>query len=325
MPMPKPTAQRILCLYTGGTIGCIATPQGLAPAKGVLQQPLAELIARLPPHSVELTLREYPEPLDSSSMQPKDWLRIAQDIHDEYNGFDGFIVLQGTDTLAWTAAALHWQLSHIAKPVVITGSQRPWFQADSDAQANVELALRAAVGQQAGVIVAFGGQLLPSYAVKKLDADADSAFAAPNWQGTWPSLSSEDYAFHPVNPNLNILPIKLFPGTEDWLAQSLSHHKIEGIAIETYGSGNPPNHTRLQTVLSHLAQQGTYFINCTQCICGEVRQGHYAAGDFMHQINALPAGRMSIEAATTWLYTTIKDDSTQDCLAKAWQSAQGVV
>lgn len=318
-------SHRILCLYTGGTIGCVPTAQGLAPATGVLQQPLQSLVAKLQPQAIELTLRDYPQLLDSSSMQPKDWLRIAQDIDDAYEEFDGFIVLHGTDTLAWTAAALHWQLAQIAKPVVITGSQRPWLQSGSDAQSNVELALRAATGEQAGVIVAFGGQLLPGYAVKKLDADADAAFAAPNWQGIWPSAPSENYRLQLVDPNLNILPIKLFPGTESWLAQSLANKNIEGIVMETYGSGNPPAYTPLKLALLHLAQQGTLIINCTQCIRGEVRQGHYAAGDFMHQINALPAGRMSIEAATTWLYTAIKADSTPDRLAKAWQSAQLVV
>jgi L-asparaginase len=325
MPTPKLAAQRILCLYTGGTIGCIPTTQGLAPAVGVLQEPLQKLLARLQLHQIELTLREYPQLLDSSSMQPKDWLRIAQDIHDNYHHFDGFIVLHGTDTLAWTAAALHWQLMQIAKPVVVTGSQRPWLESGSDATANVELAIRAATAQQAGILVAFGGQVLPGVFVKKLDADADAAFFAPNWQGTWPSAPTSNYFFQPVDPSLRILPIKLFPGTESWLVQSLANQTIDGIAMETYGSGNPPAHTYLQSTLLHLAEQGTTFINCTQCIRGEVRQGHYAAGDFMHQINALPAGKMSIEAATTWLYTAIKSDSTQDSLAKAWQSAQLVV
>ncbi|WP_051534753.1 asparaginase [Deefgea rivuli] len=324
MPAQNIAPQRILCLYTGGTIGCVPTAQGLAPMAGVLQEPIVELLASLP-NQVQLTLREYPQLLDSSSMQPKDWLRIAKDIDAEYDHFDGFIVLHGTDTLAWTAAALHWQLAHIAKPVVITGSQRPWLMPNSDAPANFELALHAACGKQAGVMVAFGGQLLPGFAVKKLDADADCAFAAPNWQEKWPAHPTEQYHFQPINPALNILAIKLFPGSEAWLAQSLNHQSFDGIAIEAYGSGNLPSNTQLESILTQLANQGTVFINCSQCIAGEVRQGHYAAGDFMQQINALPAGRMSIEAATTWLYTALTANSTQQMRAKAWQSAQLMV
>lgn len=322
--MPAHAPQRILCLYTGGTIGCVPTAQGLAPMTGVLQQPIAKLLAKqaTPP---QLTLREYPQLLDSSSMQPKDWLRIAKDIDADYDHFDGFIVLHGTDTLAWTAAALHWQLAHIAKPVVITGSQRPWLVSGSDAAANFELALHAACGKQAGVMVAFGGRLMPGVAAKKLDADADCAFAAPNWQGLWPVPPTEKYHFQPVNPALNILAIKLYPGSEAWLAQSLCQAKIEGIAIEAYGSGNLPGNTLLNTALKQLAQNGTSIINCSQCIAGEVRQGHYAAGDLMQQIKALPAGRMSIEAATTWLYTALTANSTQEMRAKAWQSAQLMV
>jgi L-asparaginase len=289
---------------------------------GVLQQPIAKLLARDQFAHIQLTLREYPQLLDSSSMQPRDWLRIAKDIDADYANFDGFIVLHGTDTLAWTAAALHWQLAHIAKPVVITGSQRPWLVGGSDAPANFELALHAACGEQAGVMVAFGGQLLPGVAAKKIDADADCAFAAPNWQGLWPVSPTAKYHFQPVNPTLNILAIKLYPGTESWLAQSLNQSVIEGIAIEAYGSGNLPSNTLLHTALQQLAQNGTSIINCSQCLAGEVRQGHYAAGDFMQQIKALPAGRMSIEAATTWLYTALKPNLTHDTLSKAWQSAQ---
>lgn len=325
MPTPKLAAHRIFCLYTGGTIGCIQTPNGLAPAQGVLQEPIQKLLASLSVPHIELVLREYSQPLDSSSMQPKDWLRIAQDIDTAYAQFDAFIVLHGTDTLAWTAAALFWQLANIDKPVIITGSQRPWFQSDSDAPANFQFALEAATGEQSGVMVAFGGQLLPAHAVKKLDADADIAFAAPNWQTDSHQPAKAKYQFHPVNPQLNILAIKLFPGCEDWLAQSLSQQHFEGIAVESYGSGNLPSNTHLQQVLLHLSKNGTTFINCTQCIRGVVKQGHYAAGDFMHQIKALPANKMTIEAATTWLYTAIKPDSTQDSLAKAWQSAQLVV
>lgn len=322
MPAQNIAPQRILCLYTGGTIGCIATPHGLAPAAGVLQQPIADLVAMAAAPQCQVVLREYPNLLDSSSMQPSDWLRIAQDIDANYADFDGFIVLHGTDTLAWTAAALHWQLANLAKPVVITGSQRPWLASDSDAPTNFKLALHAACGQQAGVMVAFGGQLLPGVAVKKLDADADKAFAAPNWQGIWPARPTAAYYLQPVNPALNILAIKLYPGTEAWLANSLKLQNFEGIAIESYGSGNLPSNTHLEATLQQLAQRGTIITNCSQCIAGEVRQGHYAAGDFMQQIKALPAGRMSIEAATTWLYTALAPNLTHETLSKAWQSAQ---
>ncbi len=325
MPTQNIAPQRILCLYTGGTIGCIATPHGLAPAANVLQQPIAELVSMATSPQCQVVLREYPQLLDSSSMGPKDWLRIATDINDNYADFDGFIVLHGTDTLAWTAAALHWQLAQIDKPVVITGSMRPWLASGSDAPANFSLALNTVCSQRMGVIVAFGDKLLPGYAVKKLDSDADCAFTAPNWQGQWPAPPTSAYQFHPVDPLRQILAVKLFPGTQAWLAQSLNPLTIDGIALETYGSGNLPNDPALKTALQRLALHGTIIINCSQCIAGEVRQGHYAASDLLQQINAFAGGRMSIEAATTWLYTAIKPDLTCEALRKAWQSAQLVV
>ncbi|QZA82204.1 asparaginase [Deefgea piscis] len=325
MPAQYKAPQRILCLYTGGTIGCAPSPLGLAPKAGILSPVITNLLAQEHNLGIALTLREYPEALDSSSMQPSDWLRIAQDIDAAYHQFDGFIILHGTDTLAWTAAALHWQLNQIDKPVVITGSQRPWLELGSDAPANFQLALDAVQSQRHAVMVAFNGLLLPGYAVKKLDADADAAFAAPNWQGEWPSTQPGNYQFYPLNPSLNILSIKLYPGSETWLASSINSQVFAAIAIETYGSGNIPDHFLLKSALKNAVNAKSLIINCSQCIRGQVRQGHYAAGSFLQEINALAAGRLTIEAATTWLYTALAKKTDQDSLRKAWQTVAHMV
>ncbi|WP_297572097.1 asparaginase [uncultured Deefgea sp.] len=325
MPAQHKAPQRILCLYTGGTIGCVPTPLGLAPKAGILRPVIADLLTQENNLGITLTLREYAEALDSSSMQPADWLRIAQDINAAYHQFDGFIILHGTDTLAWTAAALHWQLSQIDKPVVITGSQRPWLEMGSDAPTNFQRALEAVQSQRHAVMVAFDEFLLPAYAVKKLDADADAAFAAPNWQGEWPSIKPGKYQFCPVDPSLNILSIKLYPGCETWLASSINTQVFAAIAIETYGSGNIPNHFLLKSALKNAVQANSLIINCSQCIQGQVRQGHYAAGSFLQEINALAAGRLTIEAATTWLYTALAKKTDHDSLRQAWQTATHMV
>ncbi|MCB5195788.1 asparaginase [Deefgea salmonis] len=325
MPAQHKAPQRILCLYTGGTIGCAPTPLGLAPKAGILRPVITDLLTQENNLGITLTLREYAEVLDSSSMQPADWLRIAQDIDAAYHQFDGFIILHGTDTLAWTAAALHWQLSQIDKPVVITGSQRPWLEMGSDAPANFQRALDAVQSQRHAVMVAFDDLLLPAYAVKKIDADADAAFAAPNWQGEWPRIKPGEYQFCPLDPNLNILSIKLYPGCETWLASSINTQVFAAIAIETYGSGNIPDHFLLKSALKNAVQANSLIINCSQCIRGEVRQGHYAAGSFLQEINALAAGRLTIEAATTWLYTALAKKTDHDSLRQAWQTAAHMV
>ncbi len=295
--------KRILCLYTGGTLGCLPTSQGLVPAPGILDDHIAELATRLA-DCPKVELLEYPQLLDSSSMGPADWNRIGADIAARHADYDGFVVLHGTDTLAYTAAALSFQLENLTKPVLVTGAQRPWFLADSDAPANVSAALKSALGGRAGVRVAFGGRLLPGARVRKTDADSDQAFTAPNWSGHWPDISVTNAPVRciPVDPQARIIGIRLYPGfSNDWLAAALAA-PLQSIVLETYGSGNLPDHAGVIAVLEQQAQAGAIIVNCTQCNAGHVQQGHYAASHILQQIHALPAGDMTAEAALTKLY-----------------------
>ncbi|MBS1156878.1 MAG: hypothetical protein H6R07_2802 [Proteobacteria bacterium] len=295
--------KRILCLYTGGTLGCLPSQQGLAPAPGILNTPIAELAAHLP-GSPRVELLEYPQLLDSSSMGPADWNRIGADIAGHHADYDGFVVLHGTDTLAYTAAALSFQLEHLAKPVIVTGAQRPWFMADSDAPANVSAALEHALGDWPGVRVAFGGRLLPGARVRKTDADNNQAFSAPNWDGQWPTpvAPTTPARCFTIDPQARIIGIKLYPGlTGDWLATALTQPQ-QGIVLETYGSGNLPEHAGLIAALEQQARAGAIIVNCTQCLAGHVQQGHYATSSSLQRIRALPAADMTPEAALTKLY-----------------------
>ena len=291
---------RILCLYTGGTIGCRPTPNGLAPAPGILSAPL---LALAKDQSIDLCLQEYPKLLDSSSMGPASWNRIGLDIAEQYDDFDAFVVLHGTDTLAYTAAALSFQLENLGKPVVITGSQRPWFAPDSDAPANLAAAFAAAKSANCGVIVAFGGKLLPGASVRKVDSNADRAFDAPNWDGNWPESKPQDALyFTPIDPDCRVVGIKLYPGaTYDWLAQALTQ-PLHGLVLETYGSGNLPQHEGLIAALEKQSAAGAIIINCTQCLKGQVQQGRYASSAALARIGALPAGDLTPEAALAKLY-----------------------
>lgn len=295
--------KRILCLYTGGTIGSQPGDHGLAPVADALEQPLRELIRR---RSIALQLEwfEYPQLLDSSSIGPTQWNRIARDIAARHDEFDGFVVLHGTDTLAHTAAALSFQLENLAKPVLLTGSQRPWHQAGSDAPANVALALKNAAGGWAGVRVAFGGRLLPGPRVRKSDADHDQAFSAPNWNGIWPEIvaPAEPLRCVEVDPDARIAAVKLYPGFAcDWLAAALEQ-PLQALALETFGNGNLPEHTKLLAALERQAERGALIVTCSQCHAGHVLPGHYAASSPLQALGALPAGDMSIEAALAKLY-----------------------
>lgn len=309
--------KRIFCLYTGGTIACVDGPNGLAPQQGILSKLISDLILDHIPE-VKITLHEYATPLDSSAMTPSNWQQIAQDIASCIDDYDGFVVLHGTDTMAWTGAALHWQLANIHKPVILTGSQRPWVHAGSDAPANMLLALQSATSASAGVQLAFGGLLLPAHCVKKLDADHDTAYAAPNAPTTTP-LNEQAFTHLPLNPQHRILALKLYPGCEMAIAGMISSQTWDGIVVESYGSGNLPQHAALIAALQAQADHGAVMINCTQCIAGEVRQGLYAAGDVFNALGAWPAGRRSVEAATTWLYTHLGRQAPE-VLRQQWQS-----
>ncbi len=295
--------KRILCLYTGGTLGCLPSPQGLAPAPGVLHEHIAELARHLS-DAPQIEVLEYPQLLDSSSMGPADWNRIGTDIAARHADYDGFVVLHGTDTLAYTAAALSFQLENLAKPVLVTGAQHPWFMENSDAPANVSAALKNALGGWSGVRVVFGGRLLPGPRVRKADADNNQAFAAPNWDGHWPKNTAPDTPARciTIDPQARIIGIKLYPGfSNDWLATVLAP-PLQGIVLETFGSGNLPNHAGIIAALEQQAQAGAIIVNCTQCHAGHVQQGHYAASHALERIHALPAGDMTAEAALTKLY-----------------------
>lgn len=295
--------KRILCIYTGGTIGCKPTDHGFAPAPGALNKPLTDLAAHQS-SAVEIELLEYPALLDSSSMGPADWNRIAADIITRHDDFDGFVILHGTDTLAYTAAALSFQLENLARPVLITGSQRPWLLANSDAPANVAEALRQAAGGWPGVRVTFGGRLLPGPRVRKSDADRDQAFSAPNWDGHWPQIQAgtQPPACIAVNPQTRIIGLKLYPGfSHDWIAAALAT-PVQAIVLECYGSGNLPDHPGLLTALQRQAESGALLVNGTQCQAGMVRQGHYAASSELSRLGALPAADMTPESALAKLY-----------------------
>src|SRR5512137_26017 len=173
--------KRVYIAYTGGTIGMTKTPEGYAPAYGFLEAQIAampELRSDLMP---EFDIHEYDPLLDSANMTPAEWLKIAQDIADHYDHYDGFIVLHGTDTMAYTASALPFMLQGLRKPVVLTGSQIPLCEVRNDARANIVTALTVAANFDIPeVCLCFGNQLLRGCRSVKVSADGLDAFASPN-------------------------------------------------------------------------------------------------------------------------------------------------
>lgn len=297
--------KKILAIYTGGTIGMQETPGGLAPCKGFLATALNQL--NLPAHD----LLEYSPLIDSSAATPALWQHIAQDIETQYDHYSGFVVIHGTDTLSYTAAALALQLQNIRKPVIVTGAMQPIGTVDGDAESNLALAFywasQANLGQ---VAVAFSDFLFSGARVRKLDAQGRHAFASPHLEplttGRLPLQPSSNMGhghLHRIhfNPNLRVLAVKLYPGSLDWIAHALSLQPADALLLESYGSGNLPRHAPLESVVSQLIDSGKLVAQVSQCWKGLVSRT-YAAGDHYAALGVLSAGNMTPEAALCKLF-----------------------
>ncbi|WP_148716357.1 asparaginase [Chitinolyticbacter meiyuanensis] len=299
---------RIRVIHTGGTIGMRPGPHGLATAPGWLA---GELMRQYP----YVDVHEYVQLLDSSSMTPADWVRIAQDVAESAEGYDGFLVLHGTDTLAWTAAALAYQLQGLGKPVLLTGAMRPWGAAESDAPRNVAAALAwLESAHQATIGVVFAGRLWPATRVRKMDCDALDAFSAPNaaalavfeaggWQLAMTSNAlTIGEPLQPLAADARVLHLTLAPGCNaDWLAAQLRQSPPDGLLLSTYGSGNAPAHPALLEVLTRLAGR-IPMVNLTACPRGTVAMGQYAAGNALAAAGLWSGGDMTPEAALVKLH-----------------------
>ncbi len=286
-------SKRIFVLYTGGTIGMERSPQGYVPAG------LERLIeAMVPPlwaaDMPAYTVLEYPNPLDSANLRPHDWLRIARDLVDNYPLYDGFVVLHGTDTMAYTAAALSFMLQGLGKPVILTGSQIPLRELRNDAHNNLLTALLLAARHPVPeVCLYFNGRLLRGNRASKLKADGFDAFISPNYPPladigihieihqdrlhAWPG--PEDFRLPAAYRDGEVAVLRLFPGiSADWLERLLAP-PLAGLVLGSYGVGNGPDQdAALLAVLRAATTRGVVIVNVTQCAYGRVDPAGYAAG-----------------------------------------------
>lgn len=308
--------KRVCILYTGGTIGMKPTPQGYAPEPGYLGRIMASMPDFSSPEMPKYVIREYVPLLDSSNMGPQHWLTIARDIAEEYDNFDGFIIIHGTDTMAYTASALPFMLEGLAKPVVLTGSQIPLCKVRSDGRDNLVTALMViAQTPLAEVCLCFGNRLLRGCRATKVDAAGFQAFDSPNYPDLGHigvSIRPHPEFFLPTRPvhGLTVHPLsdarvgalRLFPGISAELVANVLRSPLQGLVLETYGMGNgPSNDADLMDVLSEACNRGVVIVNCTQCLRGTVDQGGYQAGSALARCGVVSGADMTAEAALTKL------------------------
>jgi len=317
--------KNIYIAYTGGTIGMKKTPDGYAPAPGYLEEQMKTLSELRDPLMPDYTISEYEPLLDSSNMTPDNWLRIAQDIADNYDNYDGFVVLHGTDTMAYTASALPFMLQGLQKPVILTGSQIPLCEIRNDARRNLITSLIIATmenpenkGPIPEVCLYFGSRLLRGCRAVKMSAGDFEAFDSPNFPhlGTagvkinirWsqiltPSEGGDTLTVRKFGGPV-VGTLRLFPGISTEWIRNILRPPLKGLVLQTYGMGNAPNRDKefLRVLESAIRKDGIVIVNCTQCLRGTVEPGSYAAGSELAKTGVISGSDMTREAALSKLF-----------------------
>ncbi len=320
--------KRLYIAYTGGTIGMCRTASGYAPAPGYLAAQMADMPELRDLRMPEYHIHEYTPLLDSSNMTPADWFRIAQDIVAHYDVYDGFIVLHGTDTMAYTASALPFLLQGLGKPVILTGSQIPLCEIRNDARANlITSMLIAAEHPVPEVCLYFGNKLLRGCRSVKVDADGLDAFDSPNypplgvvgvevkidWSHVAPAPAAAGPALAAPAVQATVGAFRIFPGLSPAVLHNILQPPLHGLVLETYGVGNAPDRDRaFLAEIRAATQRGVVIVNCTQCLRGSVRQGEYAAGAALAQAGVISGYDMTAEAALCKLFYLFSAGLTPD-------------
>jgi L-asparaginase len=301
----------IYVIYAGGTIGMRRGPGGYEPAPGLLPELMRAMPELHGPDVPRFTIHEFGRLLDSSNMTPEDWNVIGRDIADQYAVYDGFVVLHGTDTMAYTASALSFMLEGLGKPVVLTGSQIPLCETRNDARSNLLNAmLVAGTAAVPEVSLCFGRQLMRGNRVVKLHAGGLDAFATPNFPPLG-DLGIEIEIHHdrvrppePVPFRLRpcstglVAALRLFPGITGEVLASVLRPPLRGLVLEAYGTGNAPTaDPRFLAALAEATARGVVVVVVTQCLYGAVDIGAYAAGSALAGADVVGGSDLTIEAA----------------------------
>ncbi len=330
---------RVYVLYTGGTFG-MHKDKG-QPGAPLAPMSFSQLKAHLPPASLfveqtEVTLDVLPGDarMDSSSMTPSDWVTIARQIEKNYADYDAFIVIHGTDTLAYTASALSFMFENLAKPVIVTGSQLPLLEARTDAKLNYGHALQIAAWRACDlplipeVIIVFGDRVLRGCRARKISARAWAGFDTPNCPilgeigehtrifetQILPSPApGQDFALH-ADLAGEVVDVNLYPGLRAVdLERMLASDDIRGAVLRTYGIGNAPEDPKLLAVLHRAVQdEGKVIVNITQCPHGMVEMGRYASSVGLVDAGVISGFDMTPEAALTKMMVTMGQHTGAD-------------
>ena len=287
--------KNILLIATGGTIASRETEHGLRPALTAEDMRAAIGVTDSTIEVIDLLS------LDSTNITPSHWQMIARKVADCRTDYDGFIITHGTDTMAYTAAALYYMLEHIDRPVVLTGSQRPLGTVGSDAEGNLRLSYETACSGFAGVCLAFGGRLIHGNAAKKIYSLGDDAFRSigrAEINLTVPSAPTAPFHLHDAL-DTRVAVIRLYPGMKPITIDAHIASGYRGIILEGYGLGSVPGDDAEESFLPSLDRARTRactVVLTTQCVYDGADLSHYEVGTRAAELGALSGGSLPIEA-----------------------------
>lgn len=332
----KPEQPNVLIIYTGGTIGMVQNP--LTGAHEPLNfDHLISHVPELSSVSANFNTVQFVPPLDSSNMNPELWAQLAHLIVDNYQDYDGFVVLHGTDTMAYTASALSYMLQNLSKPVILTGSQLPIGVLRTDGKENLITSIEIAAAKDRinqpivpEVCIYFQGSLLRGNRSKKLSSEEFHAFTSPNYPALARVGVHITWAHHHINyanssrtlrpffkMGTEVAVLRLFPGISRSTVDAILHIPgIRGIILETFGAGNAMTYDWFLDMLSETVKRGVTIVNVTQCLGGSVEMGIYETGNRLSQAGVIGSRDMTTEATLVKLMFLLGQNLSQAELEK---------
>ena len=324
---------KVLLIYTGGTIGMNRNQ-----ATGALEpfdfEHLLNNVTELKKFDTQIDTYQFQPPIDSSDMSPARWTDLSHTIADHYDQYDGFVVLHGTDTMAYTASALSYMLENLTKPVVFTGSQLPIGQLRTDGKENLITSIEIAAAKNdeekamvPEVGIYFGGHLLRGNRTTKQSAEEFNAFESFNYPHLVDAGVNITYHSHRIlTPNWgepmkahfrldnNVIIFSLFPGIREDLIRHIIHTpNLKSIVMRTFGSGNAPQSPWLLQALKEGTRAGKVIVNISQCMQGQVEMSRYGCGYHLQEAGVISGRDSTVEAAVTKLMflQSLYDDPEQ--------------
>lgn len=308
---------KVLIIYTGGTIGMVNDANGMLVPFNFEQ--IKENVPELARLNYQLDVHSFNPVIDSSNMDPEIWKTLAELIFKNYNFFDGFVILHGSDTMAFTASALSFMLENLGKPVVLTGSQLPIGEIRTDAKENLITALEIAAKKENNralvpeVCIYFDAQLFRGNRSIKYNSEKFEAFRSPNYSvlaeaGVHLQFNGNYILENPTetlqlhtNFNANIGVLKLYPGITKQAVEAITESKVDAIILETFGSGNASTAPWFLECLRRAINAGKLIVDISQCKKGSVQLGRYETSRNLQEMGVLSGFDLTFEATVTKL------------------------